>query len=182
MIENHIKALLQHVGENPEREGLVKTPERVAKALAEVTRGYSQDARAILRSALFDAGESKGLVLVRKIPFHSLCEHHLLPFFGHVHIAYLPDRHITGLSKLARAVEVYARRLQVQERLTQQIAEAVGDALGTTDVMVVVEAQHTCMQMRGIEKIGTITTTIATLGRFDSDAARRQEVLSLIRT
>lgn len=182
MIENHIKALLQHVGENPEREGLVKTPERVAKALAEVTRGYSQDARSILRSALFDADESKGLVLVREIPFHSLCEHHLLPFFGHVHIAYLPDRHITGLSKLARAVEVYARRLQVQERLTQQIAEAVGDALGTADVMVVVEAQHTCMQMRGIEKIGTITTTIATLGRFDSDAARRQEVLSLIRT
>lgn len=181
MIEDHIQAILQHIGEDPQREGLVKTPARVAKALAEVTTGYHQDAREILRSAIFDATDSQGLVLVRDIPFYSLCEHHILPFFGQVHIAYLPGSHITGLSKLARTVEVFARRLQVQERLTRQIAEAIMDALDAQGVVVVVEAQHMCMQMRGVEKPGTITTTVAALGCYESDVARRQEVLTLIR-
>lgn len=181
MIEDHIQAILQHIGEDPQREGLVKTPARVAKALAEVTTGYHQDAREILRSAIFDATDSQGLVLVRDIPFYSLCEHHILPFFGQVHIAYLPGSHITGLSKLARTVEVFARRLQVQERLTRQIAEAIMEALEAQGVVVVVEAQHMCMQMRGVEKPGTITTTVAALGCYESDVARRQEVLTLIR-
>ncbi len=181
MIEDHIQAILQHIGEDPQREGLVKTPARVAKALAEVTTGYHQDAREILRSAIFDATDSQGLVLVRDIPFYSLCEHHILPFFGQVHIAYLPGSHITGLSKLARTVEVFARRLQVQERLTRQIAEAIMEALDAQGVVVVVEAQHMCMQMRGVEKPGTITTTVAALGCYESDVARRQEVLTLIR-
>ena len=181
MIEDHIQAILQHIGEDPQREGLVKTPARVAKALAEVTTGYHQDAREILRSAIFDATDSQGLVLVRDIPFYSLCEHHILPFFGQVHIAYLPGTHITGLSKLARTVEVFARRLQVQERLTRQIAEAIMEALDAQGVVVVVEAQHMCMQMRGVEKPGTITTTVAALGCYESDVARRQEVLTLIR-
>lgn len=181
MIESHIQAILQHIGEDPEREGLVKTPARVAKALSEVTAGYRQDACEILRSAIFDASDSQGLVLVRDIPFYSLCEHHILPFFGQVHIAYLPGTHITGLSKLARTVEVFARRLQVQERLTRQIAEAIMEALDAQGVVVVVEAQHMCMQMRGVEKPGTITTTVAALGCYESDVARRQEVLTLIR-
>ena len=181
MIESHIQAILQHIGEDPLREGLVKTPARVAKALAEVTTGYHQDAREILRSAIFDATDSQGLVLVRDIPFYSLCEHHILPFFGQVHIAYLPGSHITGLSKLARTVEVFARRLQVQERLTRQIAEAIMEALDAQGVVVVVEAQHMCMQMRGVEKPGTVTTTVAALGCYESDVARRQEVLTLIR-
>lgn len=181
MIEDHIQAILQHIGEDPQREGLVKTPARVAKALAEVTTGYHQDAREILRSAIFDATDSQGLVLVRDIPFYSLCEHHILPFFGQVHIAYLPGSHITGLSKLARTVEVFARRLQVQERLTRQIAEAIMEALDAQGVVVVVEAQHMCMQMRGVEKPGTITTTVAALGCYESDVARRLEVLTLIR-
>lgn len=181
MIESHIQAILQHIGEDPQREGLVKTPARVAKALAEVTTGYQQDAREILRSAIFDASDSQGLVLVRDIPFYSLCEHHILPFFGQVHIAYLPGTHITGLSKLARTVEVFARRLQVQERLTRQIAEAIMEALEAQGVVVVVEAQHMCMQMRGVEKPGTITTTVAALGCYESDVTRRQEVLTLIR-
>lgn len=181
MIEDHIQAILQHIGEDPQREGLVKTPARVAKALAEVTTGYHQDAREILRSAIFDATDSQGLVLVRDIPFYSLCEHHILPFFGQVHIAYLPGSHITGLSKLARTVEVFARRLQVQERLTRQIAEAIMEALDAQGVVVAVEAQHMCMQMRGVEKPGTITTTVAALGCYESDVARRQEVLTLIR-
>lgn len=185
MIENHIQALLQHVGEDPTREGLLKTPARVEKALREVTIGYSQDARAILRSALFDASDSHsdnhGVVIERDIPFYSLCEHHLLPFFGHVHIAYIPGKHITGLSKLARAVDVYARRLQVQERLTQQVAEAIQEALQTEGVLVIVEGQHMCMQMRGVQKPGAVTTTIAALGCFESDATRRQEILTLLR-
>lgn len=181
MIESHIQAVLRHIGEDPEREGLVKTPARVAKALAEVTTGYAQNAHDILRSAIFNASDSQGLVLVRDIPFYSLCEHHLLPFFGQVHIAYLPGTHITGLSKLARAVEVYARRLQVQERLTRQIADAIMEALDAQGVVVVVEAQHMCMQMRGVEKPGTITTTVSALGCYENDVARRQEVLTLIR-
>ena len=181
MIESHIQAILQHIGEDPQREGLVKTPARVAKALAEVTTGYHQDACEILRSAIFDATDSQGLVLVRDIPFYSLCEHHILPFFGQVHIAYLPGSHITGLSKLARTVEVFARRLQVQERLTRQIAEAIMEALDAQGVVVVVEAQHMCMQMRGVEKPGTVTTTVAALGCYENDVPRRQEVLTLIR-
>lgn len=177
----HVEAILSHIGEDPQREGLVKTPARVAKALGEVTMGYRQDAVQILRSAIFKAEDNPGIVLVRDIPFYSLCEHHLLPFFGQVHIAYLPGTHITGLSKLARAVDVFARRLQVQERLTQQVAQAISDALDAQGVLVVVEAQHMCMQMRGVEKPGTITTTIATRGCYADDGTLRQEVLTLIR-
>lgn len=181
MIESHIKELLISVGEDPEREGLLKTPARVEKALHEVTVGYQQDACEILRSAMFEASEGGDVVMVRDIPFYSLCEHHLLPFFGQVHIAYLPGKHITGLSKLARAVDAFARRLQVQERLTRQIADAVSEALDAKGVLVIIEAQHMCMQMRGVEKPGTVTTTIAANGCYVDDIMSRQEIVSLLR-
>ena len=152
----------------------MKTPARVAKALAEVTTGYHQDAREILRSAIFDATDSQGLVLVRDIPFYSLCEHHLLPFFGKVHVAYIPDGRIVGLSKIPRVVEVFARRLQVQERMTSQICQCINETLHPKGVMVMVEAQHLCMQMRGIEKQGAVTVTSNFTGVYQ-DATLRAE-------
>ena len=178
-LEENVRQLLAAVGEDPQREGLVKTPSRVANALKACTIGYSQDAVAILRSAIFDE-EHKEIVIVRDIQFYSLCEHHLLPFFGKVHVAYIPNGKITGLSKLARAVEVFARRLQLQERMNDQICAAITEALNPLGVMVIVEAEHLCMQMRGVEKPGSVTTTFCTSGILKTDSARRAEAMMLI--
>jgi GTP cyclohydrolase I len=174
-----VRGLLQQLGEDPGRNGLAKTPERVARSLAFLTAGYGLDPRAVVGDALFDA-EYDEMVVVRDVEVYSLCEHHLLPFFGRCHIAYLPSEKIVGLSKLARLVEVYARRLQVQERLTTEIATAINDILLPRGVGVVVEARHLCMMMRGVEKQNSFAVTSCMLGRFRTDARTRGEFLSLI--
>ncbi len=176
----HYREILRLLGEDPEREGLVKTPERVAKAMSFITKGYSEDPIAILRSAMFKE-EYKQMVLVKDIELFSVCEHHMLPFIGRAHVAYIPDGYITGLSKIARVVECFARRLQVQERLTVQIRDSIQQALNPVGVAVVIEASHTCMQMRGIEKTGSATTTSAFTGIFLSDPRTRDEFMQLIR-
>ncbi|HCB89504.1 MAG TPA: GTP cyclohydrolase I FolE, partial [Porphyromonadaceae bacterium] len=158
IIADHMKEVITLLGEDVARDGLIKTPDRVAKAMQHLTRGYYQDPEEILRSALFRENYRQ-MVIVKDIDLFSLCEHHLLPFFGKAHVAYIPDGYITGLSKIARVVEVFARRLQVQERLTTQIKECIQKTLNPMGVMVVIEAQHMCMQMRGVEKQNSITTT-----------------------
>lgn len=176
----HVKEILRLLGEDETREGLVKTPERVAKALQYLTKGYEQDGIAIIQSAMFEE-EYKQMVLVKDIDLYSTCEHHMMPFIGKAHIAYIPDGKITGLSKIARVVETYARRLQVQERLTVQIRDCIQEALNPIGVAVVIEAHHTCMQLRGVEKSNSVTTTSAFSGIFLSDARTRNEFLNLIR-
>ncbi len=171
--------MLRAVGENPDREGLLKTPSRVESAWEFLTEGYSQDPLAILREALFTE-ESNEMVMVRGIDLYSLCEHHLLPFFGRCHVAYLPAGRIVGLSKLARVVDVYARRLQVQERLTTQIARAVDEALRPHGVAVVVEARHLCMMMRGVEKQNSLAVTSCMLGEFKDNPKTRNEFMVLL--
>ena len=178
LIQPHVYELLRLIGEDPSREGLQKTPERVARSMQDLTSGYGLDPVAILRSAMFHE-ECSQMVVVRDIEFYSLCEHHILPFFGKVHVAYIPDGCITGLSKIPRAVDCLARRLQVQERLTRQICESIQQALSPLGVMVVVEAQHMCMQMRGVEKQNSITTTSDFSGAFNQ-AKTRQEFMNLI--
>ena len=173
------RSMLQLLGEDPEREGLLKTPERVAKAMLAVTSGYNEDPHAILRGAMFKEDYSQ-MVIVKDIDFYSLCEHHILPFFGKVHVAYIPNGYITGLSKIARVVDVFAKRLQVQERLTLQIKNCIQETLNPLGVMVVVEAQHLCMQMRGIKKQNSVTTTSDFCGAFNQ-AKTREEVMNLIR-
>lgn len=177
LIENY-RSALDLLGEDPEREGLLKTPERVAKAMQYMTQGYQMDARAILESAKFHEEVSE-MVIVKDIELYSMCEHHMLPFFGKAHIAYIPNGYITGLSKLARVVDVYSRRLQVQERLTTQILEAIKESLNPLGVAVVVEAQHLCMMMRGVQKQNSVTTTSAFSGEFQKQATR-SEFLKLI--
>ena len=177
-MEALVRRQLELLGEDPARDGLLKTPSRVAKSMAWLTRGYELDARAVIGDALF-AVDSEGMVLVRDIELYSLCEHHLLPFYGKAHIAYIPDGRVVGLSKLARVVEVFARRLQVQERLTEQIAGALEDALAPKGVGVVVEAAHLCMMMRGVEKQNSMTVTSALRGAFRDDARTRDEFLRL---
>jgi GTP cyclohydrolase I len=177
LIENY-RSALDLLGEDPEREGLLKTPERVAKAMQYMTQGYQMDARAILDSAKFHEEVSE-MVIVKDIELYSMCEHHMLPFFGKAHIAYIPNGYITGLSKLARVVDVYSRRLQVQERLTTQILEAIKESLNPMGVAVVVEAQHLCMMMRGVQKQNSVTTTSAFSGEFQKQATR-SEFLKLI--
>ena len=172
-------SILQLLGEDPLREGLLKTPERVAKAMMSVTSGYNEDPQAILRAAMFKEDYSQ-MVVVKDIDFYSLCEHHILPFFGKVHVAYIPNGYITGLSKIARVVDVYAKRLQVQERLTLQIKNCIQETLNPLGVMVVVEAQHLCMQMRGIKKQNSVTTTSDFCGAFNQ-AKTREEFMNLIR-
>jgi GTP cyclohydrolase I len=172
------RSALNLLGEDPEREGLQKTPERVAKAMQYMTQGYQMDAKAILESAKFHEDVSE-MVIVKDIELYSMCEHHMLPFFGKAHIAYIPNGYITGLSKLARVVDVYSRRLQVQERLTTQILEAIKDSLNPLGVAVVVEAQHLCMMMRGVQKQNSVTTTSAFSGEFQKQATR-SEFLKLI--
>ena len=177
-IQSRIYDILGFIGEDAGREGLQQTPRRVAKAMTDLTRGYAEDPIQILNSAKFKEDYSQ-MVIVKDINFYSLCEHHLLPFYGKVHVAYIPNGYITGLSKIARVVDCYSHRLQVQERMTLQIREAIQKALQPMGVMVVVEAQHMCMQMRGVEKQGSITTTSDFTGAFNQ-AKTRDEFLKLI--
>ena len=174
----HYKKVLELLGEDVNREGLIKTPERVAKAMTTLTRGYEMDAAEILNSAKFKEDYNQ-MVIVRDIKFYSLCEHHMLPFYGKAHVAYIPNGYITGLSKIARVVDVFSHRLQVQERMTSQIKECIQNALNPLGVMVVVEAQHMCMQMRGVEKDDSVTTTSDFCGAFNQ-AKTREEFLNLI--
>lgn len=178
-IAAHYKEILRLLGEDPEREGLVKTPERVAKALQFMTQGYTQDGSEILRSALFKEEYSQ-MVIVRDIDLYSTCEHHIMPFIGKCHVAYIPDGTITGLSKIARVVETYARRLQVQERLTMQIRDCIQNTLNPLGVAVVIEAMHSCMTLRGVQKANAVTTTSAFSGVFLKDEKTRNEFLNLI--
>ena len=176
----HYREILRLLGEDPDREGLLKTPERVAKAMSFITKGYSQNPIDILRSAIFKE-EYQQMVLVKDIELFSVCEHHMLPFIGKAHVAYIPNGYITGLSKIARVVECFARRLQVQERLTVQIRDSIQQALNPLGVAVVIEASHTCMQMRGVEKQRSVTTTSAFTGCFLSDPRTRDEFMQLIK-
>ena len=178
-LEEHYRQILGLLGEDVEREGLVKTPQRVARAMQTLTRGYRMDPKAVLNSAKFKEDYSQ-MVIVKNIDFYSLCEHHMLPFFGKVHVAYIPNGNITGLSKIARVVDIFSHRLQVQERMTMQIKECIQETLNPLGVMVVVEAQHMCMQMRGIEKQNSITTTSDFTGAFNQ-AKTREEFMNLIR-
>ena len=179
-IAAHVKEILRLLGEDPAREGLVKTPSRVAKSLQFLTKGYEEDGVSILRSAIFEE-KYQQMVLVKDIELFSTCEHHMLPFIGKCHVAYIPDGRITGLSKIARVVETYARRLQVQERLTVQIRDCIQEALSPLGVAVVIEAGHSCMQLRGVEKSHSVTTTSAFSGIFLKDERTRNEFLNLIR-
>ena len=172
-MSQHVRALISHVGEDPEREGLAKTPERVAKALQFLTHGYGLDPAEILRSAMFSE-EYQQMVIVRDIELYSLCEHHMLPFFGKAHVAYIPNGRIVGLSKIPRVVDAFARRLQVQERLTVDIRNCIEDTLKPLGVAVVIEAQHLCMIMRGIQKQHSIATTSAFTGEFNTDKTRAE--------
>ena len=175
----HYKEILKLLGEDTEREGLVKTPLRVSKAMQFLTRGYNQNPEEIIKGAMFRE-DYRQMVIVKDIDFYSMCEHHMLPFFGKAHVAYIPNKYITGLSKIPRVVDVFARRLQVQERLTMQIKECIQETLNPLGVMVVIEAQHMCMQMRGIEKQNSITTTSDFSGAF-AELKTREEFINLIR-
>jgi GTP cyclohydrolase I len=172
--------LLKRIGEDPTRDGLQETPKRMEKSMAFLTQGYQQSVASVLHGALFDVDYDE-MVIVRDIEFYSLCEHHLLPFFGKAHIAYVPQGKVVGLSKLPRIVDVFARRLQVQERLTQQIAEAIEDAIQPQGVGVVIEAQHLCMMMRGVEKQSSLTVTSSLRGVFKTQLQTRSEFLALVR-
>jgi len=174
------RELLVRIGEDPTRDGLLDTPERMEKSMAFLTRGYAMDVNAVLHRALFDVDYDE-MVIVKDIEFFSMCEHHLLPFFGKAHIAYVPNGKVIGLSKIPRVVDVFARRLQVQERLTTQIADAISDAIAPQGVAVILEAQHLCMMMRGVEKQHSATVTSAMLGVFKTQLQTRNEFLSLVR-
>jgi GTP cyclohydrolase I len=177
MMENY-RSIIEAIGEDPQREGLLKTPERIAKAMQYATQGYQEDAISIISSAKFHENISE-MIVVKDIELYSMCEHHMVPFFGKAHIAYIPNGWITGLSKLARVVDVYARRLQVQERLTTQILEAVKESLNPLGVAVVIEAKHLCMMMRGVQKQNSVTTTSAFYGEFMKNTTR-SEFLKLV--
>ena len=177
----HVRGILEQLGEDPQRKGLARTPERVARSLAELTVGYSQTVESVVGSGVFEEDCSE-MVLVKDIEFYSLCEHHLLPFYGRVHVAYIPDGRIIGLSKIPRIVDVFARRLQLQERMTQQIAQALESVLAPKGVGVVAHAAHLCMMMRGVQKQNSSTMTSCLLGSFRSDFRTRNEFLGLVRS
>lgn len=179
-LQTHYQEIIRLLGEDPEREGLVKTPERVAKAMQFLTQGYRLSPEDILRGAMFQE-DYKQMVIVRDIDFYSMCEHHMLPFFGKVHIGYIPNGYITGLSKLPRVVDVFARRLQVQERLTTEIKECIQKTLNPLGVIVVIEAEHMCMQMRGVEKQHSLTTTSDFTGAFKEAKTREEFMLHIAR-
>lgn len=179
LLANNYKEIISLLGEDPDREGLLKTPDRVAKAIQFLTKGYKDNPEEILKKALFKE-DYRQMVIVKDIDFYSLCEHHMLPFWGKAHVAYIPNGYITGLSKIARVVDVFARRLQVQERMTLQIKECIQSTLNPLGVMVVIEAQHMCMQMRGVEKQNSTTTTSDFTGVFNQ-AKTREEFINLIR-
>ncbi len=178
-MKNLQRRVLELIGEDPDREGLIKTPERAAKSLRFLTKGYREDPEEILRSAMFRE-EYRQMVIVKDIDFFSMCEHHMLPFFGKAHVGYIPNKYITGLSKIPRVVDVFARRLQVQERLTTQIKDCIQATLNPLGTIVVIEAQHMCMQMRGVEKQNSLTTTSDFTGAFE-EASTREEFMNLIR-
>lgn len=178
-VANSVKTILHQIGEQPERQGLLKTPERVAKAYSFLTQGYEQNAADVLRSAMFDESYSE-MVLVKDIEVYSLCEHHMLPFFGKAHVAYIPNGKIVGLSKIPRVVDVFARRLQVQERLTIEIRDCIQETLQPLGVAVVLECQHLCMQMRGVSKQNSVTTSSAFSGEFLNNDKTRKEFITLV--
>ena len=178
-MKNLQRRILELIGEDPDREGLIKTPERVAKSLRFLTKGYREDPEELLRSAMFRE-EYRQMVIVKDIDFFSMCEHHMLPFFGKAHVGYIPNKYITGLSKIPRVVDVFARRLQVQERLTTQKKDCIQATLNPLGTIVVIEAQHMCMQMRGVEKQNSLTTTSDFTGAFE-EASTREEFMNLIR-
>lgn len=177
--ENAVKIMMQHVGEDPQREGLLETPNRVRKAYEFIYGGYKEDPKEILSKALFTSSNDE-MVLIKDIEFYSTCEHHLLPIIGRVHVAYIPDGKVVGLSKIPRVVNVFARRMQIQEQLTEQIADAIMDTIEPKGVAVVVQARHMCMEMRGVEKINSTTTSSALRGLFKKDEKTRSEFFSLI--
>ncbi len=178
-LASHVLGILKELGEDPKREGLLRTPNRVAKAYFELTRGYNANLDAIINKAIFKENYNE-MVVVKDIRFYSLCEHHMLPFFGKAHVAYIPKGKIVGLSKIPKIVEIFASRLQVQERLTQQIAELLKEKLQPMGVGVIMEARHLCMEMRGVESVDSPTVTSAMLGSFRTDARTRKEFLSII--
>ncbi len=177
--ENAVKAMMKHVGEDPEREGLLDTPKRVKKAYEFIYGGYKEDPKEILESALFTSSNDE-MVLIKDIEFYSTCEHHLLPIIGRVHVAYIPEGKVVGLSKIPRVVNVFARRMQIQEQLTEQIADAIMETINPKGVAVVIQARHMCMEMRGVEKINSTTTSSALRGLFKKDEKTRGEFFSLI--
>ncbi|HEY7553922.1 MAG TPA: GTP cyclohydrolase I FolE [Candidatus Binatia bacterium] len=179
-MEEHIRSILKTIGENPEREGLLRTPERVSQALMFLTQGYSMDPEKVINDALFTE-DYEEMIVQKDIDFYSLCEHHMLPFFGKAHVAYIPHHKIVGISKLARLVDVYSRRLQVQERLTNQIATIIMEKLDALGVAVVIEAEHLCMRMRGIQKQNSLVITSTLLGAFRTRLETRNEFMNLIR-
>ena len=179
-IKSLTTSLLKEIGEDPSREGLLNTPLRVAKAWKELSRGYNQDLDKLINNAVFKENYDQ-MVMVKDIGFYSMCEHHLLPFFGHAHVAYIPDGKIIGLSKIPRMVDMFARRLQVQERMTQEIAAIIDDSLSPKGVAIIIEAQHMCMQMRGVQKKNSYMTTSSMLGIFRTDNKTRKEFLDLIK-
>jgi GTP cyclohydrolase IA len=180
VMEQHWKAIIEAIGEDPNREGLLKTPERAAKAFEFLTRGYRQDVNELVNNAIFTSNTDE-MVIVRNIELYSMCEHHMLPFIGKAHVAYLPQGKVIGLSKIARIVDLFARRLQIQEVLTKQIADCVHTAIGAKGVGVVIEAKHMCMMMRGVEKQNSVMTTSCMLGSFRTQLQTREEFLRLIR-
>tara|TARA_B100000408_G_scaffold86959_1_gene66582 strand:+ start:215 stop:784 length:570 start_codon:yes stop_codon:yes gene_type:complete len=179
ILEQITRKLLKEIGENPDREGLVRTPSRVAKSWEFFSKGYNQNLEDIINNAIFEE-DAKDMVIVRDIEFFSLCEHHLLPFFGKAHVGYIPNGKVIGLSKIPRIIDMFSRRLQVQERLTHQVAEALQDVLNPIGVAVVMEGRHMCMQMRGVEKQNSFASTSAMLGQFRKSSETRSEFLSII--